>query len=159
MLPTSADDLATSDAHREKWAAQAVIFVHGFNNTFAEGVYRIAQLSHDLDLPRRDGALLLAVGGQGRWAMCMTAIRRFTPATGSRTLLTRSSKPVLNEVIVVAHSMGALLLVEALRQMDIRDPRQLRSHLKGVVLLSPDIDVEVFRSQARRPSATCRNLS
>ncbi len=30
---------------------EAVIFVHGFNNTFTEGLYRIAQLHHDLDVP------------------------------------------------------------------------------------------------------------
>ena len=29
----------------------AVIFVHGFNNTFTEGLYRIAQLRHDLQVP------------------------------------------------------------------------------------------------------------
>ena len=43
---------------------EAVVFVHGFNNTFAEGIYRIAQLSHDLDLPGVDGALFLAVARQ-----------------------------------------------------------------------------------------------
>ena len=31
--------------------------------------------------------------------------------------------------------------------MDIRESAKLRSHLAGVVLLSPDIDVEVFKSQ------------
>ena len=49
--------------------------------------------------------------------------------------------------IIVGHSMGAQLTVETLRQMDIRDSAKLRSHLAGVVLLSPDIDVEVFKSQ------------
>ncbi|MCB1361006.1 MAG: alpha/beta hydrolase, partial [Rhodobacteraceae bacterium] len=30
---------------------EAVIFVHGFNTTFVEGVFRTAQLDHDLNLP------------------------------------------------------------------------------------------------------------
>ena len=30
---------------------EAVIFVHGFNTNFAEGIYRIAQFAHDLHLP------------------------------------------------------------------------------------------------------------
>jgi esterase/lipase superfamily enzyme len=51
------------------------------------------------------------------------------------------------DIVIVGHSMGAQLTVETLRQMDIRDRAKLRSHLAGVVLLSPDIDVEVFKSQ------------
>ena len=32
---------------RRGTGGEAIIYVHGFNNTFADGVYRIAQLSHD----------------------------------------------------------------------------------------------------------------
>jgi esterase/lipase superfamily enzyme len=59
-----------------------------------------------------------------------------------------------DQVIVVGHSMGCLLLMETLRQMDIRDSAKLQRHLRGVIMLSPDIDVDVFVSQA----ATFRQL-
>jgi esterase/lipase superfamily enzyme len=45
-------DLRHEMKTEERNKPQALIFVHGFNNTCAEGTYRIAQLSHDLDLPR-----------------------------------------------------------------------------------------------------------
>lgn len=126
---------------------QALIFVHGFNNTFAEGAYRIAQLSHDLDLPRVTVHYSWPSAGKA-----LGYVHDRDSALYSRDGLERLFNEVVaagaEEVIVVGHSMGCLLLVETLRQMDIRDSGNLNRHLAGVVLLSPDIDVEVFRSQA-----------
>lgn len=126
---------------------QALIFVHGFNNTFAEGTYRIAQLSHDLNLPR--------VTVHYSWpsaAQTLGYVHDRDSALYARNGLEKLIGQVIDagaeEVIVVGHSMGALLLVETLRQIDIRDPDLLKRHLAGVVLLSPDIDVDVFKSQA-----------
>lgn len=126
---------------------QALIFVHGFNNTFAEGVYRIAQLSHDLDLPR--------VTVHYSWPSAGSAfgyVHDRDSALYARDGLEKLFNEVIEagaeQVIVVGHSMGCLLLMEALRQMDIRDSAKLKRHLRGVILLSPDIDVDVFVSQA-----------
>lgn len=126
---------------------EAVIFVHGFNNTFSEGLYRIAQMSHDLDLPGvvvhyswpsaaqplgyaydRDSALFARDGLEN-------LIKEVDRAGGKR-------------VILLAHSMGSALLMETLRQMAIRGDTKSLSRIKGVVLISPDIDVDVFRAQA-----------
>lgn len=30
---------------------KAVVYVHGFYTTFGQGIYRVAQLSHDFDIP------------------------------------------------------------------------------------------------------------
>ena len=126
---------------------RALIFVHGFNNTFAEGVYRIAQLAHDLDLPRVTVHYSWPSAGQA-----LGYVHDRDSALYARDGLEKLFNEVVaagaQEVIVVGHSMGAQLLVETLRQMDIRNPGRLQKSLAGVVLLSPDIDVEVFRSQA-----------
>jgi esterase/lipase superfamily enzyme len=126
---------------------RALIFVHGFNNTFAEGVYRIAQLSHDLDLPRVTVHYSWPSAGEA-----LGYVHDRDSALYARDGLEKLYNQVVDagadEIIMVGHSMGALLTVETLRQMDIRNPEQLREHLAGVVLLSPDIDVDVFKSQA-----------
>jgi esterase/lipase superfamily enzyme len=140
-------DLSQSMRSEKSSKRQALIFVHGFNNTFAEGAYRIAQLSYDLDLPR--------VTVHYSWPSAGKALgyvhdrdSSLYARDGLEKLFNEVVAAGAEEVIVVGHSMGCLLLVETLRQMDIRDSGNLRRHLKGVVLLSPDIDVEVFRSQA-----------
>ncbi len=140
-------DLAAAMRSEDRNKRQALIFVHGFNNTFAEGAYRIAQLSHDLDLPR--------VTVHYSWPSAARPLgyvhdrdSALYARDGFEKLFNEVVDAGAEQVIVVGHSMGSLLLVEALRQMDIRNPQKLRRHLKGVVLLSPDIDVDVFKSQA-----------
>jgi esterase/lipase superfamily enzyme len=126
---------------------QALIFVHGFNNTFAEGTYRIAQLSHDLDLPR--------VTVHYSWPSAASPLgyvhdrdSALYARDGLEKLFNEVVEAGAEQVIMVGHSMGCLLLMETLRQMDIRDSAKLQRHLRGVIMLSPDIDVDVFVSQA-----------
>ena len=125
---------------------RAMIFVHGFNNTFGEGLYRVAQLSHDLRQP--------VVTVHYSWPSAAQALgyvhdrdSTLFARDGLEDLFNEVIASGARDVVIVGHSMGAHLVVETLRQMDIRDSVKLRSHLAGVVLLSPDIDVEVFKSQ------------
>ncbi len=136
-----------SSALRRNGKPRVTLFVHGFNNTFAEGTYRIAQLSHDL---AREGVIV-----HYSWpslAQPLGYVHDRDSALYARDGLEKLIAEVVaagaREVIVVGHSMGALLLVETLRQIDIRDPGRLNRVLDGVVLLSPDIDLDVFHAQA-----------
>ena len=52
----------------------------------------------------------------------------------------------MREVSILAHSMGNWLALESLRQMAIRN-RGLPPKFKNIMLASPDVDVDVFRSQ------------
>lgn len=124
---------------------EAVIFVHGFNTTFIEGVYRTAQLDYDLRLPGvithyswpslgaplayahdRDSALFARDG-------LIEMIHRIASAGPNRTIL-------------IAHSMGTHLTMEALRQMSLSHDPALDG-IGGVILIAPDLDVELFRQQ------------
>jgi esterase/lipase superfamily enzyme len=140
-------DLRQEMRNEKEYKNQALIFVHGFNNTFAEGTYRIAQLSHDLDLPR--------VTVHYSWPSAASALgyvhdrdSALYARDGLEKLFNEVVAAGADQVIMVGHSMGCLLLMETLRQMDIRDSAKLERHLRGVIMLSPDIDVEVFTSQA-----------
>ena len=46
--------------------------------------------------------------------------------------------------------MGAFLTMETLRQKEVERPGSVARTVDGLILLSPDIDVDVFRSQVRR---------
>ncbi len=62
-------------------------------------------------------------------------------------LLTRlAESPMVGEVTVLAHSMGAWLAMKSLRQMAIRHGR-IPPRIQTVILASPDLDVDVFRTQ------------
>lgn len=140
-------DLAAELARLPADQRDAVIFVHGFNNTFSEGVYRIAQLSHDLDMP---GAIV-----HYSWPSAANPLgyvydrdSALFARDGLERLLAEVDAAGARRIILVAHSMGSALTMEGLRQAIIRDGARAKSRIGGVVLISPDIDVDVFRAQA-----------
>ena len=51
-------------------------------------------------------------------------------------------------VSVVGHSMGGLLIMETLRQIALSGDRALLDRLSATTLISPDIDMDLFRAQA-----------
>jgi esterase/lipase superfamily enzyme len=133
---------------------RVLVFVHGFNNTFEDAVYRFAQIVHDSGA---DTAPILFTWPSR--ASVLDYVYDKESATYSRdaleTLLTRAATdPSVAEVTVMAHSMGSWVLTEALRQMSIRRGHVLPK-IRNVILASPDLDVDVFLAQAaqvKRPA-------
>lgn len=142
-------NIARAVGARPRGSRDVVVYVHGFNNTFAEGVLRIAQLSNDLEIP--------GVAVHYSWPSAGNPLGYgydrdsvLFARDGLEVLLRTVANTGAERVLVVAHSMGGLLTMEALRQIAIAEPNWPSREIYGVVLFSPDIDIEVFRSQARR---------
>jgi esterase/lipase superfamily enzyme len=126
---------------------EAVIFVHGFNTNFAEGLYRLAQLSYDLKF---SGTII-----HYSWpsnANPLGYVHDRDAATfardGLETLIEQVGRAGASKIYLVAHSMGGAVTMEALRNMALRGNQRLIDRLGAVVLISPDLDVDVFRGQA-----------
>ncbi len=142
------DSLARALA-RQPGGPEAVVYVHGFNNTFAEGVYRIAQISHDLDVP--GVAVTYSWPSAGHpLAYAYDRDSALFARDGLEQLLTQVARAGARRILLVGHSMGAELVMEALRQMRLDGNAQVMRRISGVILISPDLDVEVFRSEALR---------
>lgn len=142
-------NISTAVRARPRGSRDIVVYVHGFNNTFADGILRIAQLSNDLETP--------GVAVHYSWPSAANPLGYgydrdsvLFARDGLETLLRTVSLTGAERVLVVAHSMGALLTMETLRQISIADPGWPSKEIYGVVLFSPDIDIDVFRSQAHR---------
>lgn len=125
-----------------------VVYVHGFNNTMAESVYRVAQMHTDLKVP--------GVAVHYSWPSRGSALgyvydrdSALFARDGLEDLLNQVAMAGANRIIIVAHSMGGALTMESLRQVYLSRDHQVIRHLGGVVLLSPDLDVDLFRAQAR----------
>ncbi|NEX48108.1 alpha/beta fold hydrolase [Rhodobacter sp. ETT8] len=154
FLTTSAGRYQSSDDFRAALAkdlrangGEAVVFVHGFNNTFSEGVYRIAQMAHDLDLP---GAVVHYSWPSAAQPLGYVYDRdsALFSRDGLERLLVEIEGAGAKRIVVVAHSMGSALVMEGLRQIAIRKENRILDRIGGVILISPDIDVDVFRAQA-----------
>ncbi len=128
---------------------EAIIFVHGFNNTFAEGVLRMAQLSADFELKGVAVHYSWASGGNPLGYVYDRDSVLFA-RDGLEELIQQVEAAGARNIILIGHSMGSLLIMETLRQMAIARPGSVDDRVDGVILISPDIDIEVFRSQAKR---------
>lgn len=126
-----------------------VIFIHGYNNTLAEAVYRHAQIAHDFRLtgPQIAFSWTSAAEPLGyAYDQNSIAIARDSLERLIEMLATRQSR----NIVLLAHSMGSMLLTEVLRQMTIGGKAHLFNRFTTVALMSPDIDMDVFRAQMTR---------
>lgn len=144
-----ARELKAQLAKQPKGQREILLYVHGYNNSYVDGLFRIAQLKNDLRLPGvmvhyswpsaanplgyshdRDSVLFARDDLQET----LERLRRITDAP----------------ILLVAHSMGSFLLMETLRQKELTNPGWSKRKLNGVVLIAPDISIDVFKSQAAR---------
>lgn len=127
----------------------AVLYIHGYNNRFAEGIYRLAQLAHDFDLP--------GVAVHYAWPSAGNPLvyaydrdSALFARDGLEHLMGEIVAAGAERIILAAHSLGGAVTMETLRQIAIGGRRDLLGKIGGVLLISPDLDVDVFRAQAAR---------
>ncbi|SON54088.1 Alpha/beta hydrolase family protein [Hartmannibacter diazotrophicus] len=144
-----AAEIRKAVASRPKGQRNVLVFVHGFNTKFDEGVYRLAQMVNDTGF---EGVpVLFTWASRGR---IFDYVYDRDSATVARDALEDTLEIAAasgaEEVTLFAHSMGNWVAVEALRQAKIAGHERFGGKLKGVVLASPDIDVDVFKAEMRR---------
>lgn len=125
---------------------QVVIFVHGFNNTYSDAVFRFAQIMHDSGT---DAApILFAWPSRGNVFDYLydKESTNFSRRALEDLILQSAKSPDVGEVTILAHSMGSWLTAEALRGVAMRN-KTIPAKVKNVILASPDIDIDVFRRQ------------
>lgn len=127
---------------------EAVVFVHGYNNNFSEGLYRVAQFAHDLELP---GVVVHYAWPSAAEPLGYVYDRdsALFARDGLAALLDQLADAGATRILLVAHSMGSALTMEALRTSSLRGDNKALDRISGVILISPDIDVDVFRAQAK----------
>lgn len=134
-----------------------LLYVHGFNTSYDEARYRLAQIVADA---RFGGVPVLYTWPAAESLLGYGAAKEnATIARGplSRVLRRLSEVPGAGRIHILAHSMGAWLAMEALRENAISGSPGLNGKLGEVMLAAPDIDLSVFREQLSRldPSHIC----
>lgn len=129
-------------------SGRALVFVHGYNTRFEAAVFQFAQLTHDMGAPV--APILFSWPSRGR---LLQYVYDRESANFSRTDLANLLRALANnshvkDVVVLAHSMGAWLATELLRQIALEDGR-VPKKISNVILASPDLDVDVFRRQVQ----------
>ena len=128
-------------------ANRVLIFVHGYNMLYQESVYWLAQIVHDAGF--KGTAVLFAWPSQGKAPLYIADREASTYSRDylEQALLQISALPEVREISILAHSMGNWLTVETLRQAKMKGHADFNGKLGEVILASPDLDVNVFRTQ------------
>ncbi len=134
---------------------EAIVFVHGYNNSFADAARSSADLC---DLIDRDFACVTLSwpAGGSRGAFFGYNVDResgeFAVSDIRKILRALGTTPALRKLHVIAHSRGSDVVTSALEQLALESyaaGSSLSAHLKlhNVVLFAPDIDIDVAASK------------
>ncbi|MCA2434412.1 alpha/beta fold hydrolase (plasmid) [Rhizobium leguminosarum] len=124
------------------------IFVHGYNYSYQEALFRTAQIAADANIP---GSPILfswpsAAAVAGYVADRDAALSSRSDLDSLVTSLSASGK--VKRIILFGHSMGGFLVMETVRELKLQHRDDVIGKL-AVILAAPDIDVDVFRSQLK----------
>ncbi len=146
---------ADKDAFYESLSSQlaksadgaSLLFIHGYNVSFEDAIFRTAQLAVDLKFP---GAPITF-----SWPSCADPLKYTFDEQNAEV-----SIPALREFLedlavrsgakrihIIAHSMGNRVLAGALRSMPAEARAANKRMFHEVVLAAPDIDSRVFTTQ------------
>ena len=148
--------VATQVSGRIGVSRDVLVFVHGFNTSFDEARFRLAQIVADGNFT---GVPVLFTWPSRSQILAYGSDKE--SATASRDPLEKllqdlAATPGVGRVHILAHSMGTWLAMEALRQAGIAGRADLGGHIGEVMLAAPDIDLDVFRAQMARVANAAR---
>ena len=127
---------------------EVLVFVHGFNTRYAEAVFRMAQISADSGFAGAHVVFSWPSQGEITGYLRDRESANFSRDELERLMRRLAATPGVRKIHLMAHSMGNWLAVEMLRQAKVRGDMEFGGKLGQVILASPDIDAQVFQSQA-----------
>jgi esterase/lipase superfamily enzyme len=136
-----------AEAH---FTRDVLLYVHGFNQTFEAAVLDAARLSDGVRFHGEtmvfswpSKAKLFEYGYDRESAM-------WSRDALEQVLAEILANPASARIHIVAHSIGTMLTMEALRQLYARRGPAVVERIGAVVFAAPDIDMDVFGSSVQR---------
>ena len=134
---------------------EVVLYVHGFNETFATAAYTMAELCHFLGRTHVCSFFTWPAsssGGPLTSYISTTESSQYSVGHLKKAIRTLAQTPGVEGLHLLAHSRGAALLLSAVRELYIETVAFGESpadalKLKNIVMLSPDVDVDVASQQ------------
>jgi esterase/lipase superfamily enzyme len=134
---------------------QALVFVHGFNNTFRDAAYRTAQIMWDLQY----SGLPVLFSWPSRGAVLDYVYDRDS-AFGARDAFIETLRNLrstgISRIDVLAHSMGNLVVLDSLaNHSHTGDPLGITE----ILMAAPDVDRDHYKSLAAKVRAVASGMT
>lgn len=137
-------------------ARDVLVFVHGYNTSHEEAVFRTAQLVADSGFT----GVPVTFSWNSRESLLGYGADRESASIArdrlEQTIAEIAAAPGLGRLHIIGHSMGGWVTMETLRQFAIAGRADLDGRLGEVMLAHPDIDLDVFRAQLARTGLAAR---
>jgi len=141
------------------YKGHALVFVHGFNSSFDNALFRTAQLAYDLNF---DGApFLYSWPSKGTIGLNDYAYDRESSSQAEpylREFLEMVARDTgATSVSIIAHSMGNQVLLPVLRQLKGTVPEGLT--ISQIIMAAPDVDKHTFENLAKEIAGATRSMT
>jgi esterase/lipase superfamily enzyme len=133
-------------ARRPPGQRSLLLFVHGYNTSTSDAILRLGQFVEDSGFP---GVPVLFT-----WASA-AQVPRYVYDLNS-ALVARVKLKEMADILrrtraerfdILAHSMGTFLIMEGLVDAHLSGTLNVRGQIDHIVLASPDIDIDLFKTQ------------
>lgn len=130
---------------------EVILYVHGFNETFASAAFTAAELCHFLGRESVCAFFTWPAASKGNFLTAYTATTesaQFAEDHLKKTIRMLATTPGVERVQLLAHSRGTAVLLEAIGELFRetiaagKEPSKI-FNIDNLVMFSPDIDVDV----------------
>jgi esterase/lipase superfamily enzyme len=149
-----AEALSTASNGRD-----VLLYVHGYNETFETAATGAATLSDGIQFKGRTAMFTWPSGGRLLNYAYDRESALWSRDAFESVLATLSANPSVGRVHIVAHSMGAFLTLETLRQLRADQGEAATQKIGAVVFASPDIDIDQFETSVKRLGALAGRMT
>lgn len=125
---------------------RVLLFVHGYNTTTSDAILHLAQFVEDTGFSGVPVLFTWASAARTpRYVYDLNSALIAREKLGEMAGLLAQSRA--EQVDILAHSMGTFLTMEGLVEAQQRGTLGKRGQINTIMLASPDIDIDLFRSQ------------
>jgi esterase/lipase superfamily enzyme len=133
---------------------EVLLYVHGFNETFATAAYTAAELCHFLGREQVCAFFTWPASSSGNFLTSYTTTESadFAVEHLKKSILVLGMAPGVAGLQILAHSRGTALALKAVRELGLEAIAAGKEavdlyKIDNLVLLSPDIDVDIAAQQ------------
>jgi esterase/lipase superfamily enzyme len=145
-------------AKRPPSEQKILLFVHGYNNTTSDAILRLTQFVQDTGY--QGVPVLFTWASAARAPRYVYDLNSALVARGKIKEMTDVlAKTRARDIDIFAHSMGAFLTMEGLVDAQQEGRLGTRKTIDHIMLASPDIDIDLFKTQlAQLPKAVINKI-
>ena len=136
-----------------------LIYVHGYRESFETAAVSSAQLAAGIGFRGTTGLFAWPSGGATFGYGYDRESALWSRDALEELLTTLAASPSGGRIHLVAHSMGSLLTLEALRLLRGSGGEPAMARIGAVVLASPDVDIDVFTRGVERLGPDARKIT